>query len=1698
MGVKNQLNVIRLLIVILLVLTLSSTVFAVNDPGHDSLYLQLIGGTLSGVLTINNYLNVTGNVYVGGNISMSGTKITNLANGTDGQDAVTLSQLQSINSSIETDTNTWWGLNEGYIYNNSNSLDFNETLLNTTIDSRVDGAVTDIWVNTAGDTMTGNLNMNANNITNLNQITFNVDQIEIGSSKTIASGTDTIAIGEEASSTGDYSISLGSSSALGLDSLAMLFGAVAIGNGTISIGSWSTASGLYSISLGGAQNIDGAVASGDYSIAIGGGLDYGAVASGNYSIAIGEGTDVSATDAIALGRGTTNAVANSFKVGSQYVTHTFLDTTLNISGNTNISGTLSMETNKITNLANGTSGQDAVTKSQLDAINSSFSGDLSGYVPYTDATSNVDLGSYNLTTTGTISIGSNNVQQQVVGSCTYGIASVAENGTITCATQQGTGDVVGPSSARDNAIARFDGITGKLIQSSALRISDSTGAISFTEGDIILGSDSTVFNHPEADSIVIGNLAYAGADAISLGTSTYTAHKSIAIGYDSNSSGTSSIAIGEYSIASGNQAIAIGGTSTSSINTEATGVQSIAIGYNLTTSADNSILIGTSATTESTGSIVIGTSASVNNKAANSIALGTNTSVIASNAIAIGTGTTNAVENSFKVGGDITHTFLDTTLEVGGAIDMNSNKITELANGTSSQDAVTYSQLQAINTSILGGDVVGPSLATDNAIATFDGATGKIIQNSSFEISSNTIWSEDTNNVLAMWRGEGWNAYSNAGVEIMSYDSNPLLNFYSTSGDFYIGIDYDVDGGENFEISHDLFSSNDFVIDKDTGDISIGQTLNMTSGKITNLANGTDGQDAVTKSQLDAVQGSISDTWWGLNEGYIYNNSNSLDFNETLLNTTIDSRVDGAVTDIWVDVAGDTMSGDLDMNSNDVTQISELYFINSILLDSTTVARTYSIGIGHDLTLSGDGVIAIGDEASATGGYSLAIGEQTQANGINSIAIGKIANSTNLDSIAIGASNFATGDNAIVLGSYSYADSANSIAIGYQSEAWGEGSVAIGSNNLDEAWGAYAEGINSLAIMDGSDAYGDYSIAIGDTTYADATNAIALGRGTTNAVANSFKVGSEYVTHTFLDTTLNISGNTNISGNLSMETNKITNLANGTDGQDAVTKSQLDAVSGSIETDTDTWWNITGSNYLINSSNILELNETILNTTIDARVDGAVTDIWVDVAGDTMSGDLNMSDKSITNVNQLRFNLNEIQIGTNSVANSLDETGSIAIGKNSNAHESSISIGDNSKTQDDQSIAIGLNSNAVETYTIAIGSGANSVLDQSMAIGYDSNASGLGSTAIGTNSVSSGTVSSAIGSAAVSSGMASSSLGSAASTSGDFSVAIGPLSNATAENAIALGYGTENSVANSFKVGSQYVTHTFLDTTLNISGNTNISGNLSMETNKITNLANGTSSQDAVTKSQLDAVSGSIETDTDTWWNITGSNYLINSTNILELNETILNTTIDSRVSTNVPDIWVNESGDTMTGSLTMSGTAANIILGSNYLSGDGGDEGIFVDSAGKVGIGTTTPAHELHISGVSNVEVYSQASSATSYGGFRAGGDTADWGLYAGGSTNILIPDGFGIYNHNASQYDLVIDASSNVGIGTTTPTTKLDIIDVSQGIKTKYGTLKVEATDAHLDIVSSSAGVWGSGLNFVEGNVAGVSNTNIWSIAR
>lgn len=69
-----------------------------------------------------------------------------------------------------------------------------------------------------------------------------------------------------------------------------------------------------------------------------------------------------------------------------------------------------------------------------------------------------------------------------------GITVTNGAGSITIAAATGTGDVIGPGSATDNAISRFDGATGKLIQNSTVIVGD-TGNI-YTPESLYVGAAS--------------------------------------------------------------------------------------------------------------------------------------------------------------------------------------------------------------------------------------------------------------------------------------------------------------------------------------------------------------------------------------------------------------------------------------------------------------------------------------------------------------------------------------------------------------------------------------------------------------------------------------------------------------------------------------------------------------------------------------------------------------------------------------------------------------------------------------------------------------------------------------------------------------------------------------------------------------------------------------------------------------------------------------------------------------------------------------------------------------------------------------------------------------------------------------------------------------------------------------------------------
>jgi membrane-associated HD superfamily phosphohydrolase len=149
-----------------------------------------------------------------------------------------------------------------------------------------------------------------------------------------------------------------------------------------------------------------------------------------------------------------------------------------------------------------------------------------------------------------------------------------------------------------------------------------------------------------------------------------------------------------------------------------------------------------------------------------------------------------------------------------------------------------------------------------------------------------------------------------------------------------------------------------------------------------------------------------------------------------------------------------------------------------------------------------------------------------------------------------------------------------------------------------------------------------------------------------------------------------------------------------------------------------------------------------------------------------------------------------------------------------------------------------------------------------------------------------------------------------------------------------------------------------------------------------------------------------------------------------------------------VNDLWVNESGDTMTGNLNMSNNnitnLANINPTDNTnLNIDSGT--VYIDATNnRVGIGTTSPAAKLHVyGGASEGEIL--VSSDTNVGASlyltEATGKSAGARLQFDGANNkfIIYTSGTATWTGNER---LVIDRDTgNVGVGTTSPGAKLHV---------------------------------------------------------
>lgn len=108
------------------------------------------------------------------------------------------------------------------------------------------------------------------------------------------------------------------------------------------------------------------------------------------------------------------------------------------------------------------------------------------------------------------------------------------------ATVSGSGDVVGPASATDNAITRFDGTTGKLVQNSGVIIDDTNNITGIATLDI--GNADTTISRSAAGIIAVEGVAVPTISSTdTLSNKTLTAPKFADLGFIADANGNEMI-----------------------------------------------------------------------------------------------------------------------------------------------------------------------------------------------------------------------------------------------------------------------------------------------------------------------------------------------------------------------------------------------------------------------------------------------------------------------------------------------------------------------------------------------------------------------------------------------------------------------------------------------------------------------------------------------------------------------------------------------------------------------------------------------------------------------------------------------------------------------------------------------------------------------------------------------------------------------------------------------------------------------------------------------------------------------------------------------------------------------------------------------------------------------------------------------------
>ncbi|EBA1770326.1 autotransporter adhesin SadA [Salmonella enterica] len=947
------------------------------------------------------------------------------------------------------------------------------------------------------------------------------------------------AMGYKASAMGKWSTAIGSySQSTGNSSLALGVKSVSAGDRAIAMGASSSAGGSYSMAMGVYADSSGtnSVALGYKSVASGANsaaLGYQATASGDDSAAFGNGAQAIGTNSVALGAGSTALEDHSVAVGN------------------------STTQRQITYVAKGdinANSTDAVTGAQIYSLSQSVADRLGG-----GASVNSD---------GTV-----NAPLYKVGTGTYN-------------------NVGSALSALNSSITNTEASVAGLVD-DALLWDGNTSAFSANHS----GSDSKITN------LAAGTLAADSTDAVN-GSQLFDTNEKVDQNTADITTNTDSINQNTTDIAANTASI---NQNTTDIATNTTNINSLS--NSVTTLTDDALLWDGSASAFSANhsgsdskitNLAAGTLAADSTDAVNGSQLfatnenvSQNTTDIAANTDSINQNTTDIATNTTNINSlsNSVTTLTDDALlwdAASGAFNANhsgsDSKITNLAAGTlaaDSTDAVNGSQLFATNENV--------SQNTTDITANTD----SINQNTT-DIATNTTSINNLSNSVTTLTDDAllWDAASGAFNANHNGNASKIINV--AAGDLSEDSTDAVNGSQLYETNQKVDQNTSAIADINTSitnlssdNLSWNETTSSfsashgssTTNKITNVAAGElseESTDAVNGSQLFETNEKVDQNTTDIaaNTTNITQNSTAIENLNTSvsdINTSITGLTDNAL--LWDEDIGafsanhggsiskitNVAAGALSEDSTDAVNGSQLYETNQKVDQNTSAIAD----INTSITNLGTDALSWDDEEGA---FSASHGT-SGTNKITNVAAGEIA-SDSTDAVN-GSQLYET--NMLIS---QYNESISQLA-GDTSETYitenGTGVKYIRTNdNGLEGQDAYATGNGATAVGYNAVASGASSLALGENSSSSIEGSIALGSGSTSNRAISSGIRATSVTSDGVVIGYNTTDR-ELLGALSLGTDgvsyrQITNVADGSEAQDAVTVRQLQNAIGAVAT----------------------------------------------------------------------------------------------------------------------------------------------------------------------------------------------------------------------------------------------------------------------------------------------------------------------------------------------------------------------------------------------------------------------------------------------------------------------------------------------------------------------------------------------------